>query len=200
MNTIKDINVKTIRFSPETDGKLGKLAERFRRSKLLLFSQMVDYFHRTKKDPLDVNDEALRNTLVKNHDTYIRFIRAQEEKILIPVQSEVERMIKSQKKILDRFNDQVLNFNNQQLAANEKLMERQQAQMTSQKLQEQRFKESDKILQSLYDRMDTKELLKRKFLAIFNQYLKNRDNITSLFPGKEKGELAEDVRQQISKI
>jgi len=41
---------------------------------------MVNYFHRTKKDPSDINDEILKNTLVKNHDTYIRFIRAQEAK------------------------------------------------------------------------------------------------------------------------
>jgi len=67
----KDNYSKTLRFSAETDEKLGKLAQRFTLSKFQFFNKMVEYFHRTKKDPADINDEVLKNTLVKNHDTYI---------------------------------------------------------------------------------------------------------------------------------
>jgi len=107
----KDNYSKTLRFSVETDEKLSRLAEKFGLSKFQFFNKMVEYFHRTKKDPSDINDEVLKNTLIKNHDTYIRFIRAQEERILIPIKTEVDRMIASQIKIIDSFNSQVLKAN-----------------------------------------------------------------------------------------
>jgi len=84
---------KTVKYTEETDEKLQKLADQAGRTKREFFIQMVEYFHRTKKDPKDINDELLKKTLVKNHDTYIRFIRSQEEKVLIPVKVEVDRMI-----------------------------------------------------------------------------------------------------------
>src|SRR5690606_5243673 len=55
------------------------------RPQRLVFAQMVDYFHRSKKDPKDVNDELLKNTLLKQHRDYIGFIRTQESDILIPI-------------------------------------------------------------------------------------------------------------------
>ena len=107
----KDNYSKTLRFSTETDEKLGEIAARLGQSKFQSFNQMVDYFYRTKKDPTDINDELLKKALAKNHDTYIRFIRAQEEKILIPVKVELDRMVASQIKIIDSFNSQVLKAN-----------------------------------------------------------------------------------------
>src|SRR3954470_2434720 len=131
----KDNYNKTLRFSTETNEKLGKLAEKFGLSKFQFFNKMVEYFHRTRKDPSDINDELLKNTLVKNHDTYIRFIRAQEEKVLIPIKFEVDRMIQSQIKILDFFNNHVLK-------ANKDLLNNQQTQT------EKSF-ETDKLLKTI---------------------------------------------------
>ncbi|HEY0244603.1 MAG TPA: BfmA/BtgA family mobilization protein, partial [Mucilaginibacter sp.] len=107
MSTPNDYK-KTVKYTEETDEKLQKLADQAGRTKREFFIQMVEYFYRTKKDPRDINDELLKKTLAKNHDTYIRFIRAQEEKVLIPVKVEVDRMIQSQIKILDFFNNHVL--------------------------------------------------------------------------------------------
>ena len=67
---------KTVKYSEETDEKLQKLADQAGCAKRDFFIQMVEYFYRTKKDPKDINDELLKKTLTKNHDTYIRFIRA----------------------------------------------------------------------------------------------------------------------------
>ena len=182
----KDNNTKTLRFSDDTGEKLGKLAEKFGRGKQVFFEQMVEYFHRTKKDPTDINDEILKNTLVKNHDTYIRFIRAQEEKILIPVKTEVDRMVQSQIKILDCFNGQVLK-------ANKDLLNNQQAQV-------EKLAEMQRLMKTIAEKLETKESLKLKFLYILNSYNKARENFGFATSAKEKEELLLMTRQQITKL
>jgi len=177
---------KTIKYSDATDAKLQKLANTAGCTKREFFIRMVDYFYKTKKDPTDISDELLKTTLVKNHDTYIRFIRAQEDKILIPIKIEVDRMIQSQVKILDCFNTQILK-------ANTDLQNNQQAQIS-------KFSETDKLLQIIAERLDAKESLKTKFLHILNHYIKIRDTFSFTTPAKEKEELAQAARQQVIKI
>lgn len=181
-----DGHTKTLRFSDALDEKFGKVAQKLRRSKLQLFGLMVDYFHKTGKDPADISDEVLKTTLVKNHDTYIRFIRAQEEKILIPVKVEVDRMIQSQIKIIDFFNNHVLK-------ANQDLLNNQQAQV-------QRFSETDKLLKTIAEKLETKDSLKLKFLYILNNYNKARDSFSFTTSAKDKEELLQQARQQIAKL
>jgi len=175
----KDLNIKTIRFPVGLDEKLVKLGRKFRRGKLELFRQMVEYFHHTGKDPQDINDDLLKNTLLKNHDTYIRFIRAQEEKILIPVKTEVDRMVASQIKIIDSFNSQVLKANRYILSGQEK-----QAATTHD------------LLKSLTEKIDNKEVLKTKFLYILNYYSKAVQNATL----KERETLLQETKQHINKL
>ena len=177
---------KTIKYSNATDAKLQQLADRAGCTKREFFIRMVDYFHKTKKDPADISDELLKTTLVKNHDTYIRFIRAQEEKILIPVKIDIDRMIQSQVKILDCFNTQILK-------ANTDLLQNQQLLHT-------RSTETDRILQLLVERMDSKETLKSKFLGILNQFIKVREGFGFATTTKEKEELIQTVRQQVAKL
>jgi hypothetical protein len=177
---------KTIKYSETTDAKLQKLANAAGCTKRDFFIRMVEYFYKTKKDPKDISDELLKTTLVKNHDTYIRFIRAQEEKILIPVKLEVDRMIQSQIKILDCFNTQILK-------ANTDLQNNQQMQIS-------KFSETEKLLQGIRERLDTKENLKTKFLYILDHYIRMRDTFSFTTPAKEKEELAQAARQQVAKI
>jgi flagellar hook-associated protein FlgK len=178
----KDNYSKTLRFSVETDEKLGKLAQKFGLSKFQFFNRMVEYFHRTKKDPSDTNDDALKNTLVKNHDTYIRFIRVQEEKILIPVKTEVDRMVASQIKIINSFNSQVLK-------ANKDILNGQQA-------QSQKYEETERLLKIITDKLDSKESLKLKFLYILNYYNKAIMNASP----KDRETLLQETRQHIIKL
>ncbi|MDB4926562.1 BfmA/BtgA family mobilization protein [Mucilaginibacter sp.] len=182
----KDNYNKTLRFSSETDEKLGKLAEKFGLSKFQFFNRMVEYFHRTKKDPADINDEFLKSTLVKNHDTYIRFIRTQEENILIPVKTEVDRMIQSQIKILDFFNNHVLK-------ANKEMLHNQQMQMN-------KFSDTDRLLKMITDKLEAKEALKLKFLYILNNYSKARESLGFTSSAKDKEDLIHQAKQQIAKI
>jgi len=182
----KDNYSKTLRFSSETDEKLGKLARKFGSSKFQFFNKMVEYFYRTNKDPADINDELMKNTLVKNHDTYIRFIRAQEEKVLIPVKIEVDRMVQSQVKILDFFNNHVLK-------ANKDLLNNQQS-------QSEKFLETDKLLKAISEKLEIKESLKLKFLYILNNYSKARESFSFTTSAKEKEELVIMARQQVAKL
>jgi hypothetical protein len=71
--------LKTVKFSSETDQKLGKISLALGRSKRELTAQMVDYFYKNKKDPADLNDDLLKNTLIRSHKTYMGFIKNQED-------------------------------------------------------------------------------------------------------------------------
>ncbi len=166
---MEDLNIKTIRFPVETDSKLIKMADKFGRSKINLFKQMVDYFYRTKKDPLDVNDELLKNTIIKGHQNLTGFIKTQEQTLLIPMKLDVDRMIGSQIKILDCFNKQILEHNQQ--------TGQQQADL---------IKQINQIQQS-------KERLKTKFLYLLDSYTKLSMSVSA----KEKEELLERIKEQI---
>ncbi|MEO3406843.1 BfmA/BtgA family mobilization protein [Mucilaginibacter sp. CAU 1740] len=181
----KDGHTKTLRFSDALDEKFGKLAQKLNRSKLQLFGLMVEYFYKTKKDPADISDEMLKTSLAKNHDIYIRFIRTQEDTLLIPLKEEVDRMINNQREIVRYFNEQVVNAN--------------KAILTGQETQASRQKETDKLLQAVYSRIDTKEKLKAKFLVILTGYIKMREELGS-FKNREKDELAETFRKQITDL
>lgn len=169
---------KSLRFPVSTHEKLIKLCDKLGRNQVELFIAMVDYFYRTKKDPADVNDEVLKNALAKNHDTYIRFIRSQEDNLLIPMKENMDRMITNQREIVRYFNEQVLN-------ANKSILQNQQVQAAT----------TEKLLKTT----ESKDKLKIKFLFILNQYIRQREEIGS-FKGREKEELMEQTRKQVNDL
>jgi hypothetical protein len=166
---------KSIRFPLGTHQKLVRLCEKLGRNQVELFIAMVDYFYRTKKDPADINDELLKNALAKNHQTYIRFIRSQEDNLLIPVKENVDRMIVNQREIVRYFNEQVLN-------TNKILLQQQEAQATQ--------------LYAIGHQLDNKEKLKVKFDFILTTYSKALQNT----PPKDREALLQGTRQQVSKL
>lgn len=167
---MEDPNIKNLRFPVETDRQLIKLAEKFGRTKLELFKQMVDYFYRTKKDPLDTGDEALKVLISKNHHNLTGFIKTQEKELLIPLKLDMDRMIGSQKKILDCFNTQILEHNQQ--------LQKQQAEL---------LKQFSQLLQS-------KEVLKAKFAFILESYAKARDQ------SRDKDDLLKKTQAQVKML
>jgi hypothetical protein len=76
--------LRTIKDNPQTASKLDKIALKLGRSNRQVFAQMVDYFYRSKKDPLDINDDLLKNTLLKQNKDYIGFIKTQENDYRYP--------------------------------------------------------------------------------------------------------------------
>lgn len=177
---------KTVKYPDETDVKLQKLADQAGCTKRDFFIQMVEYFYRTKKDPKDINDELLKRTLAKNHDTYIRFIKAQEDKLLIPLKVEQDRMVSSQIKIIDSFNNQVLKANRDIVAG--------------QQFQNNELKEMREQFKMYSSKLDTKGQVKAKCLYVLNQYIKERENMNFTTSSKEKERIAQIAIQQISII
>jgi len=170
----KDGFTKTLRFSVETDEKLEKLARKFGSSKFQFFKSMVEYFYRTKKDPCDLNDDVLKNTLSKNHDTYTSFIKTQEKIILMPIQNNVERMIRNQEQIVKSFNEQVL-------VSNKQMSDKYKIQLES-------LSESLLLIKAIHDNLESKKRLKTKFSNLFTAYVRNREALGA-FKIREKDDL-----------
>lgn len=75
---------RSVRFSLHVDSKLDNLARKLGRTKRTLVIQMIDYFYSTKKDPIDINDHALRNHLSQGINRILSFIKQQEKDLLVP--------------------------------------------------------------------------------------------------------------------
>ena len=113
------MNEKTIKFPVKTDEKIKKIALKLGRTKVNTFIQMLDYFYASKKDPKDISDELLKNTLLRNHKDYIGFIKTQESELLIPIKRDADRMIKGLQVLVNYFKEDILVQNNRNLAYQE---------------------------------------------------------------------------------
>lgn len=173
---------KSIRFPVAAHNKLMKLSEKLGRSQSQLFVQMVEYFYRSGKDPIDIGEEQLRKALSRNHDTYTSFIKTQEKVLLIPMRAEMERIIRNQEQIVSFFNEQIMK-------ANKSLLEHQG-------IQTKGITESAKMIRILFEDREIKKMLQQKFLTILDTYIKNREHLGS-FKTREKEELAELARKQV---
>ena len=49
---MEDINVRSVRYPVVVDQKFEKIALKLGRAKRQVFIQMVDYFYKSKKDPM----------------------------------------------------------------------------------------------------------------------------------------------------
>ncbi|WP_286778681.1 MULTISPECIES: BfmA/BtgA family mobilization protein [Sphingobacterium] len=181
--------LSTIKFDRQTAVKMDRIALKLGRSKRLVFSQMVEYFHRSKKDPLDVNDELLKNTLLKQHKDYIGFIRTQENDLLIPIKREVDRMTRSQKNIVDFFNGQQKH--------NKVVLEVDRDMLAGQKGLTDIVKMALGSLDGISASLATKESLKEQFRYILETYIRTRDSFGMMTSAKEKDELVRSTRKQI---
>ncbi|MGY0039326.1 BfmA/BtgA family mobilization protein [Pedobacter sp. NJ-S-72] len=188
INTGREI-LRTIKYNPQTGLKMEKIALKLGRSNRVVFAQMVDYFYRSKKDPLDINDELLKNTLLKQHKEYIGFIKTQESELLIPIKREVARMISNQRNIVDFFNGQDRH--------NKAVMTIQQSVLSAQQLFSGQQSEIQKVLTVISGKLSAKERLKNQFHHILNSYVKSRDAFGMMTSGKEKEELIQITRNQI---
>jgi len=174
---------RTVKYSVQDDVKFEKIALKLGRSKRLVFSQMLDYFYRSKKDPTDLNDELLKNTILKGQKEYIGFIKTQETELLIPIKRDSARMIEAMKKIIDRFNGQILKHNDEILS--------------NQSAQAKRLGTLHEVTTNIEMKIITKERLKKNFMLIMNSYIRERERMGMMTSGKEKEELAEQTRKQI---
>ncbi|MBB5637030.1 hypothetical protein HDE68_002943 [Pedobacter cryoconitis] len=176
--------LRTVKYSVQDAGKFESIALKLGRPKRLVFSQMIDYFYRSKKDPTDLSDDLLKNTILKGQKEYIGFIKTQENELLIPIKRDVARTIESQKNIVECFNAQVLRQNNE-------VLKNQQAQTLE-------ISTLNEVVKSINGKMATKEKLKSRFMYILNTYIKTRESFGLMTSSKEKEELATSTREQVN--
>lgn len=187
--TNTETTLRTIKYDMQTAHKMERIALKLGRPQRLVFVQMVDYFHRSKKDPLDVNDELLKNTLLKQHKDYIGFIRTQENDLLIPIKREVDRMTRSQKNIIDFFNGLQKH--------NRVVLEVDREMLAGQKNHSDIMEKVVGSLNGISAKMESKETLKEKFRYILEGYIRSRDSFGMMTSAKEKDELVRKTKKQI---
>ena len=180
---MEDINVKSVRYPQLTDQKFEKIALKLGRTKRQVFIQMVDYFYKSKKDPMDLNDELLKNTLMKNHQQYIGFIKTQENMLLVPMKTLMDKMGESQRQIIERFNTEVLTHNVDVL--------------NNQHALASMFGEIGLLMDAILQSQKNKEVLKAQFISILDVYIKSREAFTMMTSGREKEELIAVTKEQV---
>ena len=181
--------LRTIKYNAQTALKMDKIALKLGRPNRLVFAQMVDYFFRSKKDPLDINDELLKNTLLRQHKDYIGFIKTQEHDLLIPVKREVDRMISNQRDIVNLFNDLD--------KKTKKLVSGQEELLLAGKNHSSKLWNAGELLKTLSGKLSAKEQLKKQFHYILSSYISSRDTFNVITPAKEKEELIRITKNQI---
>ncbi|MGO4876544.1 BfmA/BtgA family mobilization protein [Pedobacter psychrotolerans] len=181
--------LRTIKYNTQTAVKMDKIAQKLGRPNRLVFAQMVDYFFRSKKDPLDINDELLKNTLLKQHKDYIGFIRTQENDLLIPIKREVDRM---------KGNQQDINNLLKELEKKSSTLSSGQHELLSAgKNYSSKLSNTDEVLKNILLRLSTGEQLKKQFHYILGTYIKCRDAFGMMTSAKEKEELVRITKNQI---
>ena len=183
---MEDINVRSVRYPLLVDQKFEKLALKLGRTKRQLFIQMVDYFYKSKKDPADLNDELLKNTLLKNHQQYIGFIKTQENMLLVPMKSLLDRIGESQRQVIDRFNTEVLEHNVEVL--------------NNQHEQVDVLMQIGRLVEAILQGQKRKEELKTQFMLILEGYMRSREAFTMITSGKEKEELINSVKALVRSL
>lgn len=175
--------LRTVKYSIADAVKFEKIASKLGRSKRQVLSQMIDYFYRSKKDPKDMNDELLKNTIVKGQKDSIGYIRTQEKELLIPIKGETTLILEILKKIASSFNSQVLKHNDQVLSNQSSHMKG----LSSVK----------ETLGYIEKKAETKILLKQKCAMILNRYIKERESLGLMSSAKDKEELAIRARKEL---
>ena len=178
--------LRTVKYAASDAIKFEKIALKLGRSKRLVFSQMVDYFYRSKKDPIDLNDELLKNTILKGQKTYVEFIKTQEAELLIPIKRDIANVLEIQEELWECFNVQVLKHN-------EQLLQGQQVQAI-------KLGAFNEIFKSIEGKVVEKERMKSRFLYILNAYIKSRDALGLMSSSREKEELAFQIREQVNML
>ncbi|GAA4904923.1 MULTISPECIES: BfmA/BtgA family mobilization protein [Mucilaginibacter] len=180
---MQDINTRSVRYPEAVDQKFEKIALKLGRTKRQIFIQMVDYFYKSKKDPMDLNDEMLKNSLIKNHKDLIGFIKTQENDLLIPTRREVDRMVEAFRNVITFFNETLSPSLNTMLAG--------------QQTASDRFKLIADVMKRVELQQTGKDQLKKQFVLILEGYVKARENISGFNTGREKEELLSTTKAQI---
>lgn len=180
-----DIDIKSIRYPVAVDDKLEQLTLKFGRTKKMFFIQMVDYFYKSKKDPADLNDEVLKNELKKGVNRIISFIRTQESDFLLPVLSDISKLIgvaNGHTKFLTG------------IAGYVTIDEEQTKQILI------RMATIEKAITKTQSHLDEKAILKTRFKKLLEYYITQRESLGWPVSNAKKEELQNHVKQSLDNL
>jgi predicted DNA-binding protein len=175
---MKDVNIKSIRYPVIVDEKLDKLALKFGRTKRLFFSQMVDYFYKSKKDPYDLNDEILKKEVANGINRIISIIKRQENEFLLPIFTDTAKLIN-----IGGVHSKYLYDIDQYLIKNEEQTKHILSLMTL----------LDKTIAKTQIHLNEKAVLKKHFKQILDYYIQQRESLGWNAPTHKKEKLQNHV-------
>jgi len=147
--------------------------------------EMVDYFYRSKKDPVDLNDEVLKKELSNGVSRILSFIRKQETDLLVPLYSMLEELgavTKQQSGLIDLISDE-------QEKSSEFL-----------KANTEYLGSLDKVLKKIFLGITQRQDLKDGFRRILEHYIAQRETLGWPVSAAKKDELARQVREALDKL
>lgn len=147
---------------------------------------MVEYFYRTKKDPIDINDDLLKSTFMNGFKRYAGMIKQQEKELLMPTLLAVDKLTRDQGLLLN-FLDKQLLTQNQQL-------------LNQVNLQSQKVAQVESVLRLISSSLETKVTLKEKFIRILERYIKERESLTVFSKDKDKEEIISRIKREIMQL
>lgn len=200
---------KSVRFDSDTDLKFSKLSEKLGRSKQELFGQMVDYFYKSKKDPVDLNDELLKKELGQGINRIISFIKTQEKEALSPMLADLAQL----QRALSQLSQQQSRFfqMNDEGKVEGFFAVTQRRQMKEHKEGQEKQEEIAQMLEDLLSetkshqkqvraQFEEKKGLKAKFMAILEHYASQRESLNAITQGRLIKELHENARSQVNNL
>ncbi len=182
---MEDINTKSVRYPVATDIKLEKIALKLGRTKKTTIIQMVEYFYRSKKDPLDLNDELLKKELVNGNNRIISFFKTQEKDFLLPIFSDSGTLVTIAKQHTLYFKE-VGTYLKQDVENAKKLAER----MTA----------LERGISKTQTHLEEKALLKSRFRKILEYYITQRESLGWTTANVKKEELQAHARQSLENL
>lgn len=180
-----DINTKSVRYPVATDIKLEKIALKLGRTKKTTVIQMVEYFYRSKKDPLDLNDELLKKELVNGNNRIIGFFKTQEKDFLLPIFSDSGTLVTIAKQHTLYFKE-VGTYLKQNVENAKKLVEG----MTK----------LERGIAKIHNHLEDKSLLKSRFSKLLEYYITQRESLGWTTANVKKEELQAHVRQSLENL
>lgn len=182
---MEDINTKSVRYPVATDIKLEKIALKLGRTKKTTIIQMVEYFYRSKKDPLDLNDELLKKELVNGNNRIIGFFKTQEKDFLLPIFSDAGTLVTIAKQHT-LYLKEVGKYMVQDLENTKKLAEGMNA--------------LQRGIARTQTHLEDKTLLKLRFSKLLEYYITQRESLGWTTANVKKEELQAHVRQSLQNL
>ncbi|MDM1533411.1 MULTISPECIES: BfmA/BtgA family mobilization protein [Myroides] len=182
---MKQLDTSSIRFSKTVNEKLEKLALGFKRSKKELFTQMIDYFYRSKKDPSDFGDEVLKKELSSGINRIISFIRQQEKDFLLPSFTDIGTLKGAMAHSSDKLNN-IDTHLTKQSEVTASILKSTQNLLTGIKV--------------LIGYQKQKEELKKQFSELLEYYIISREEMGWTTTNVKKEQLVEHIRQSLNNM